>query len=145
MNIHNNTEGHAIGKRTLISIEFVVAIGVMLIAVTSSWIRSENGLNKNTEDIAELAMKVESNYEQTTGELIKINDTLTKMLTAQEVQNGINIYKLRDRWTAGMMSEHDNRWLKLLQEFHPKLRHDDVPSVGAIQSEFGFTENQGSE
>ena len=129
-----------IDKRSLISLEVTILAIVLAISITGTWIRMELGLKYNTNDIIALSEKVDGNYQQTSKELKSINNILTKMLTAQEVQNGINIYKLRDRWTAGMMSEHDESWLSILQEFHPELHHDDVPDVSDIQRKFGFGE-----
>lgn len=127
-----------IDKKSLISLEVAILSIVLAISITGTWIRMELGLKDNTNDITTLANKVDSNYEKTSQELVKINTILTKMLTAQEVQNGINIYKLRDRWTAGMMETHDDVWLSILQEYHPELRHEDVPDVPAIQRRYGF-------
>ena len=123
-----------VGKRSWVSLEVLILAVLTTITIITTNLKMVEGIDRNAHDIAQLAVGFDTN----TQELKKINSILTEMLKTQEVKNAVDIYKLRDRWSASCMSEHDEAWLKILQEFPPSLHHDDVPDLKEIQRKYGF-------
>ena len=134
-----NTPDVKLSKKSWISVESMITVLIMAVAITGTWFRIEVKSDQNKKDIIEINEKLGSYVEQTTAELTKINATLTEMLIETRIKNELASVQMRDRWTSEMMEDYSVAWLSLLQGYHPEMKHSDIPSVKETQRLNGFS------
>jgi hypothetical protein len=122
-------------KKSWITVQSLISAVIMSIALTGTWIRVDNRTAANAEAIVELNARFTDYVEKTTISLDTINATLTEMLVEARIKNEIAGLEMSDRWTSEMMESFSADWLEVLQEYHPEMKHSNVPNVKDTQRE----------
>lgn len=131
-----NQETRAMDKKTIIRylLDALIAVAV----IYGGW--SVRQINNLADNQINLEHRVEQIEKVITEQLKTMNDTLTKMVFEQEVQNRISTFKMADRWTATMQIELQDQWFEMLSEIHPDIKHRDLPSIREIQKQYPLLE-----
>ena len=120
-----------VSRKTGITVELAITIISFAVILTTTYRHQTERLD-NFERELEINRK---SIEKIDSSLHSIDEKLMALLQANKVQEAIAAYGLRDRWSAGCMTEYDIELVKQLKEAGVEIEFSNIRD---IQNNNGF-------
>ena len=117
-------EEPALTKKTRVSLEIVITAIAFSVALTTTYNVQATKINANTVALHSLQSSLKD-----------IDSKLDRLIEAQHLADALTAYGIRDRWSAGCMTEYDIEIIKQLKKAGIDVDFNDIR---AIQRHNGF-------
>ena len=122
----NDIENKITKQNTWFQLESVIAVSVLLCAVTVSWA----SLNSKVSELSSRVTRLEGAYSA-------VDSKLDQILFRQSVDAELDAWRVRDLWTASMQQQFQDTWFEIIRKLHPEIDKTMIPDIRGIQRQEG--------